>query len=75
MKCVNKVLPVCLIVLGLVCAGCEPSSTAQLEENKALVRRAVEEMGKQNWQHLRSCRPPTSSATGRAVPKHRQLRK
>jgi len=49
MKRVYKVLPICLIVLGLVCPGCRPSSMAQLEENKALVRRVIEEMGKQNW--------------------------
>jgi steroid delta-isomerase-like uncharacterized protein len=49
MKRVYKVLSICLIVLGLVCPGCKPSSTAQLEENKAIVRRAFEEMGKQNW--------------------------
>ena len=49
MKRVYMVLPICLIVLGLVCPGCRPSSTAQLEENKAIVRLVFEEAGKQNW--------------------------
>lgn len=44
-----KVLSICLIVVGLVCPGCGPSSTAQLEENKVLVRRAIEELEKANW--------------------------
>ena len=47
MKRVYKVLPICLIVLGLVCPGCGPSSTAQLEENKALVRRLFEDLWNQ----------------------------
>lgn len=46
MKRVYKVLPICLIVLGLVCPGCRPSSTAQLEENKAIARRWLEELDK-----------------------------
>jgi len=46
MKNVYKVLPMCLIVLGLVCPGCRPSSTAQLEENKAIARRWVDEFNK-----------------------------
>jgi steroid delta-isomerase-like uncharacterized protein len=49
MKHVNKLLPICVVVLGLVCAGCTSSSTRQLEENKALIRRVMEEMEKQNW--------------------------
>ena len=49
MERLYKVLPICLIVLGLVCPGCKPSSTAQLEENKALVRRTIEELEKANW--------------------------
>ncbi len=49
MKCVNKVLPVCLIVFGLICTGCTSSSTRQLEDNKALVRGAFDEMVKKNW--------------------------
>lgn len=49
MKRVYKVLPICLIVLGLVCPGCGPSSTVQLEENKAIARRAMEELDKGNW--------------------------
>jgi len=49
MERLYKVLPICLIVLGLVCPGCRPSSTAQLEENKALVRRCIEELDKGNW--------------------------
>ena len=49
MKCVNKVLPICLIVLGFVCAGCTSSSTLQLVENKALVRRAFDEAVKNKW--------------------------
>lgn len=39
---VYKVLPICLIVLGLVCPGCRPSSTAKLEENKNRIRHWVE---------------------------------
>ncbi len=58
MKRVYKVLAICLIVLGLVCPGCRPSSTAQLEENKALVRRVIEEMGKQNWAAFMELRAP-----------------
>jgi len=47
MKNVYKVLPICLIVLGLVCPGCKPSSTtAPLEENKAIARRWVDEANK-----------------------------
>jgi steroid delta-isomerase-like uncharacterized protein len=49
MKHAYKVFPICLIVLGLVCSGCAPSSTARLEENKALVRRCIDEMDKGNW--------------------------
>ena len=49
MKHAYKVLPICLVVLGLVCPGCAPSSTARLEENKALVRRCIDEMDKGNW--------------------------
>jgi steroid delta-isomerase-like uncharacterized protein len=49
MKHVYKVLPVCLIALGLVCPGCTSVSTAKLEENKALVRRCIDEMTKGNW--------------------------
>ena len=49
MKHAYKVLPICLAVLVLVCPGCEPSSTARLEENKALVRRCIDEMEKGNW--------------------------
>lgn len=48
MKCVNKVLPICLIVFGLVCTGCMSSSTRRLEENKVLVRRAFDEMVNKN---------------------------
>jgi steroid delta-isomerase-like uncharacterized protein len=49
MKHGYKVLPICLVVLGLVCPGCAPSSTARLEENKALVRRCIDEVDKGNW--------------------------
>ena len=49
MKHAYKVLPICLIVFGLLCSGCAPSSTARLEENKALVRRCIDEMDKGNW--------------------------
>lgn len=49
MERLYKVLPICLMILGLVCPGCKLSSTAQLEENKALVRRVIEEMDKGNW--------------------------
>ena len=44
MKHVNKVLPICLIVLGLVCTGRTSSSTPTMEEDKALVRRPFEEL-------------------------------
>ncbi len=43
MKRVYMVLSIGLIALGLVCPGCRPPSTAQLEENKASVRLAFEE--------------------------------
>ena len=46
MKNVYKVLSICLIVAGLVCPGCRPSPTAQLEENKAIARRWVDEANK-----------------------------
>lgn len=49
MKRFYMVLSTCLIIAGLVCPGCRPSSTAQLEENKAIVRRCIEEMDKGNW--------------------------
>lgn len=49
MKHAYKVLPICLVVIGLVCPGCKPSATAQLEENKALVRRCIDEVDKGNW--------------------------
>ena len=49
MKYFYKVLAICLIVPGLVCPGCKSSSTAGLEENKALIRRAVEVIDKQDW--------------------------
>lgn len=49
MRRVCEVLPICLVLLGLVCTGCAPSSTARLEKNKALVRRCIEEMEKGNW--------------------------
>jgi steroid delta-isomerase-like uncharacterized protein len=49
MKHAYKLLPICLVVLGLVCPGCAPSSTARLEENKAIVRRVIEEVDKGNW--------------------------
>ncbi len=39
MKRVYMVLTIGLIALGLVCPGCRPSSTHQLEENKAIARR------------------------------------
>ena len=43
MKRVYMLLSICLVALGLVCPGCRPSSTVQLEENKAIARRAFEE--------------------------------
>jgi steroid delta-isomerase-like uncharacterized protein len=49
MKRVYKVLSICLVALGLVCPGCKPSANAQLEENKAIVRRLFEETSKGNW--------------------------
>ena len=44
MKRVYMVLSIGLIALGLVCPGCRPSSTAKLEENKAIARRDFEEL-------------------------------
>jgi len=49
MKKVYTMLLFCLIVAGLVCPGCKPSSSAQLEENKALIRKTIEELEKANW--------------------------
>jgi len=49
MKGVYSALLICLVVAGFVCSGCKPSSTAGLEENKALVRRTIEELEKANW--------------------------
>jgi steroid delta-isomerase-like uncharacterized protein len=49
MKRAYIVLSFCLMVLGLVCPGCMSCSTARLEENKALVRRCIEEVDKGNW--------------------------
>ena len=57
MKHVYKVLPICLIVLGLVYPGCKPSSTAQLEENKALIRRTIKELEKAFEGYKRSSYP------------------
>ena len=49
MKRVYMVLTIGLIALGLVCPGCRPSSTRQLEENKAIARRdSVEVWNKGN---------------------------
>ena len=44
MKRIYMVLSICLVALGLVCPGCSPSSTAKLEENKAIARRDFEEI-------------------------------
>jgi len=49
MKRAYNVLPICLVVLGLVSPGCAPDSTTRLEENKAIVRRCMEEVDKGNW--------------------------
>ena len=49
MRIACKVLSICLIVLGLISSGCTSSSTAGLEENKAIVRRCMEELDKGNW--------------------------
>jgi len=47
MKRVYMVLSICLVSMGLVCPGCRPSSTAKLEENKAIARRDFEEVWNQ----------------------------
>jgi len=49
MRIACKVLSFYLIVLGLISSGCMSSSTARLEENKAIVRRCMEELDKGNW--------------------------
>ncbi len=49
MRIACKVLSIYLIVLGLISSGCMSSSTARLEENKAIVRRCMEELDKGNW--------------------------
>ena len=48
MKYINKALPICLIAHGFACTGCTSSLMLQLEENKALVRRAAEELDRAN---------------------------
>ena len=58
MKCASKLLPICLIVLGFVCTGCTSSSTRQLEENKALVRRAFNAWNEKNWEILEELYAP-----------------
>jgi len=75
MKCVNKVLPVCLIVLGLICTGCKPSSTtAPLEQNKALVRRGEEMIVKQDWAAFMELHAPNLiyHGTGNPEPQTRE---
>lgn len=52
MKRANKVLPICLITLGLVCTGCVSLTMRQLEKNKALVRRTFDETANKNWATL-----------------------
>ena len=69
MKRVYKVLSVCLVVLGLVCPGCRPSPTAQLEENKAIVRLMIEELDKANWALFNELHAPNFVYHGPASPK------
>jgi steroid delta-isomerase-like uncharacterized protein len=49
-----KVLSLCLIAVVLVCTGCKPSETAGLEENKALVLRALENPSTGNWTEFKA---------------------
>ena len=49
MKNVYAMLLLCLVLVGLFCPGCKPSTSAKLEENKALVRRGLELMEKRDW--------------------------
>ena len=63
MKYAYKVLPICLVLLGLVCPGCSPSSTARLEENKAIVRRYIEELDKLLLLGSRGIKPLTREET------------
>jgi steroid delta-isomerase-like uncharacterized protein len=49
MKKAYKIMLICLILAGLVCPGCKPSSNARVEENKALIRRVYEAMDKRDW--------------------------
>lgn len=69
MKRVYKVLSICLIVLGLVCPGCRPSSTARLEENKAIVRLMIEELDKANWALFNELHAPNFVYHGPPSPK------
>lgn len=52
MKYVHFTLLICLVVSWLICPGCISSPTAQLEENKVLVRRWMEEPFNENWATL-----------------------
>lgn len=74
MKRVYKVLSICLIVLGLVCPGCKPSSTAQLEENKALVHRVVEQIHEGKWADFTDLHTPdfVCHAPGNPQPQTRE---
>jgi len=46
------IMLICLIVTGLVCPGCKPSSSDQLEENKALVRHGYKLLEERDWVKL-----------------------
>jgi len=69
MKRAYKALSICVVALGLVCPGCKPSATAQLEENKAIARRATEEINKRDWATFMELHAPDLVYHGPGTPK------
>jgi len=74
MKHAYQVPSICLIAVGLVCAGCKPSSTAQLEENKALIHRVVEQIHEGKWADFTELHTPdfVCHAPGNPQPQTRE---
>ena len=58
MKNVYTLFLLCLILAGIVCPGCKPSTNNQLEENKALIRRGIELMEKRDYENFAKLHTP-----------------
>jgi len=69
MRIACNVLSICLIVLAFVCSGCKPSSTAQLEENKVIARRSIEQINKRDWATFMELHAPDLVYHGPGTPK------